>query len=151
MSEPWHRGLTEKQRRFCEAYAANGGNATDAARQAGYAKPVQQGPRLLGNVGVQQALEALRQETTSQAIADREERQAFWTSIMRGEPTRDGEAPQIKDRIKAAELLGKSQGDFIERRELTGSGGGAVQIEPGKGISALLAAAEQANVDEGDE
>jgi len=135
----WHEGLTEKQRRFCEAYTANGGNATDAARQAGYAKPRQQGPRLLENVGVVQALETLREETTNAAIATREERQAYWTSVMRGEPDSEGNRPTNSERLRASEILGKAQGDFLERREITGAKGGPVEVEPGQGLSALLA------------
>lgn len=45
-------GLTPKQQAFVEAYLAYGFNATEAARQAGYAKPGQQGHRLLKNVEI---------------------------------------------------------------------------------------------------
>lgn len=141
--ETWHQGLTEKQRKFCENYAANGGNATEAARQAGYSKPPQQGPRLLGNVGVCEALEKLREETTNAAIADREERQAFWSRVLRGEEFEaDGSPPAIKERLRAAELLGKSQADFVERREHTGKDGGPVQHEV-SGMASLVAANEE--------
>jgi len=131
----WHDGLTEGQRRFCEAFAATA-NATEAARRAGYANPDKQGPRLLENVGVTHALEALRQETTAAATADREERQAFWTSVMRGEPV-DGERPPLRDRLRASELLAKANGDFLERREVTGEA-----IQTGGGLSALLASVD---------
>lgn len=43
--------LNEKQRRFVEAYMQHG-NATQAARDAGYTHAKTQGPRLLDNVGV---------------------------------------------------------------------------------------------------
>jgi hypothetical protein len=59
-------------------------------------------------------LERLRESTTSQAIATREERQSFWTAMMRGE-----EPGEPKDRLKASELLGRSQGDFIDRVDAT--------------------------------
>lgn len=118
----WYEGLTERQRKFCEAYAANGGNATEAARSAGYKHQEVQGSRLLENVKVLSALEALRAETTSTAIATREERQSFWTTIMRS--TQE----QTKDRLKASELLGKSQIDFIERKEITGKEGEPIVI-----------------------
>lgn len=114
----WHEGLTERQRRFCEAYAANGGNATDAADRAGFKQPRQQGARQLTKVVILRALEALRQERTTTAIATREERQAFWTAMMRGE-----EPGEPKDRLKASELLGKSQADFLDRHEHTGKDG----------------------------
>jgi hypothetical protein len=46
-------------------------------------------------------------------VATREERQAFWTSVMRGE-----EGAEMSERLKASELLGKSQLDFKERVEV---------------------------------
>lgn len=114
MSEPWYAGLTtERQRKFCEAFSANGGNAFAAAREAGYAKPKQEGRRLLENAGIASAIEALRQATTNAAIATREERQAFWTEVMKS----TNEA--MRDRLKASDLLGRSQADFIERVEST--------------------------------
>lgn len=45
-------------------------------------------------------------------IATRLERQEFWTSVLRSEDE------SMKDRLKAAELLGKSEGDFLERIEM---------------------------------
>lgn len=116
--DPWWQGLTEKQRRFVEAFAANGGNGMDAARQAGYSRPKQEGARVLENAGIQAAIERLRLSQTNAAIATREERQAFWTALLRGE-----EPCEYRDRLKASELLGKCQGDFLERRELSWPGG----------------------------
>lgn len=106
----WWDGLTEKQRLFIEAYSSNGGNAMGAARQAGYARPQQQGAENMEKPGIKAALECLRRSQTSKAIATREERQSFWTAIMRGEEPCD-----YKERLKASELLGKCQGDFIDR------------------------------------
>jgi phage terminase small subunit len=74
---PWHEGLTELQRRFCEVYAANGGNAMAAASEAGYRKPRQQGSENLEKPGIIAALSRLREATTSAAIATREERQSL--------------------------------------------------------------------------
>jgi phage terminase small subunit len=52
-------GLTPKQARFVQEYLIDL-NATAAARRAGYSAKTaeQQGPRLLGNVGVARAIEA---------------------------------------------------------------------------------------------
>lgn len=113
MSE-WWQGLSERQRLFCEAFTANGGNATKAAKDAGYSSPNPEGTRLLANVSIRKALEQLRLATTTTSIATREERQAFWTAIMRGD-----EPGEMKDRLKASELLGRSQGDFLDRIEST--------------------------------
>lgn len=110
---PWYEGLTERQRLFCEAYAGNGGNADAAARKAGYKKPRPQGAQNLTKPSIKSALESLRLAQTSDAIATREERQAFWTAALR-DPDVDW-----RNRLKASELLGKSQADFIDRIETT--------------------------------
>ena len=111
----WHSGLTEKQRRFCEAYSGNGGNALAAARSAGYSNPDPEGARQIGKDRIRQALESLRLTTTDNAIATRQERQELWSSMML-----DDALPTMA-RLRASELLGKSQGDFIDRTEITGS------------------------------
>lgn len=107
--------MTEKQRRFVEAYMGTAaGNATEAARIAGYAGDdaalAVRGSECVRNRKVAAAL-AERQQG-SPAVATREERQAFWASVMRGET----DAPW-KERIKASELLGKTGGDFVDRHE----------------------------------
>ena len=115
--------LNERQRRFVEAYAASG-NATGAARAAGYKHPHAQGPRLLENVGVATALRELAEADRQAAIVDRQERHAWWSAIMRGQVEGpDGAPPTMAERLKASELLGKAQGDFVERREINGNAG----------------------------
>jgi phage terminase small subunit len=112
------RELTTRQRAFVEAYDGNG---TQAARVAGYsgsdntlsvtASELLRNPRIV---------EAIREREASRrphspvalVIATRQERQAFWTKVMN-----DGEA-ELSARLKASELLGKSEGDFLERLEV---------------------------------
>ena len=101
MAKDWHEGLSEKRRRFCEAYSANGGNALDAARKAGYAKPVPEGTRLLENAKIREALEMLRKSTTDAAILTREARQKLWSKIALDE------SEKIEARLRASELLGR--------------------------------------------
>lgn len=66
------------------------------------------------------------------AIANRHKRQEFWTKIMDGEigTQADGRPPHISDRIKASELLGKSEGDFIDRVENSGTNQSIIQVVP---------------------
>lgn len=129
--------LFPKQQAFVEAYAGNG---TDAARIAGYkgnsntlasvAKENLRKPHIWA------AIQAREQTRADSRIATREERQAFWSSVLRDDVTQeipDGDEvkivkdpQQMKDRLKAAELLGKSEGDFIDRTELSGPEGGAI-------------------------
>jgi len=98
--------LTQKQQAFIECYS---GNATEAAKLAGYSEATaySQGQRLLKQPEIAEAIRAREQERQAANIADREQRFAFWTAVMRdnNESTRD--------RLKASELLAKAQGDFL--------------------------------------
>ena len=107
--------LSEKERRFVEAYMGEAvGNASEAARIAGYSSPGTLGHRLLKKVQVQEAL--ARRQAADPLIATREERQKFWSDVFRGNlPEFD-----TKDRLKASELLGKCGGDFLDRIEHSG-------------------------------
>lgn len=61
--------LTGKQRLWFESYMTHG-NATQAARDAGYSNPDKSGPRLLKNPRIQDAIEdALRQKVMSREEA----------------------------------------------------------------------------------
>ena len=98
------REFTTKQQRLIDCYA---GNIKEAAEKAGLSYDYAR--RLVTKSHI---LEAIRNrqdtEVRPKNIADRQERQAFWTRIMRdgGEDTRD--------RLKASDLLGKSEADFTE-------------------------------------
>jgi len=111
--------LTEKQRKFVEAFMGPAkGNATEAARIAGYsgsdATLRNAGSRLLTNANISEAIKE-RQESDP-LVADREERQRFWSEVMRNDQA------DMKDRLKASEILGKSQADFTERIDHTTGG-----------------------------
>lgn len=113
--------LTERQRRFVEAYVGKAeGNATEAARLAGYsgddAQLAVRGSEAVRNRNVAEAIEAARKSRTRRAILTREQRQELLTEFAN-----DVQA-ETKDRIKAIEVLGKMQGDFIERREVEHKG-----------------------------
>ena len=108
--------LNARQRAFVEAYC---GNATEAALEAGYSKRTARsiGQALLTKIDIQDALKEREDKRLASLIATREERQRFWTTLMRDEDRKE------VDRLKASELLAKSEGDFLERRELTGPNG----------------------------
>ena len=114
-AEPAHE--RESVRLFVEHYMANGGNAAAAYRathpncrsvNAAYAAS----SRLLRSVKVKQMLEARR--STDGHIMTREERQQFWSDIARGVYPEAG----LRERRRASETLGKSQGDFVEQHEI---------------------------------
>ena len=119
--------LSEKQLKFCEVYAANGGNATAASRDAGYKQPNVQGAQNLAKLGIQEYIKELTEKIKSARVATARERQEFWTEVMRGKAETftddDGNVicgTKMADRIKASELLGKSQMDFIEVVKIDG-------------------------------
>jgi hypothetical protein len=122
---PRRASLTEQMAKFAAAYVQNGGNLLQAARAAGYAgddKNCQKhGKRLAEKPHVRAEIERL---TTGVGIATKDDRQRWWTAIMNGVPMPqlvDGEvirAPfAAKDRLRASELLGKSQLDFLDGRK----------------------------------
>jgi len=113
------RGLTPKQAAFVDAYK---GNATEAALAAGYSAHT---AAFIGaeNLKKPQILECIknRQDSESRSrIATRHERQAFWTEVMQNANE------EMSARLRASELLGKSECDFIERHEMTGANGAAL-------------------------
>ena len=104
--------LTPKQRKFVEAYM---GNATEAARLAGYSGDENalgvMGNKLLRIVKITEEIRKRETKETSKLIATREDRQKFWTETMYS-PEFD-----LAYRLKASELLGRSQADFKDKVE----------------------------------
>ena len=113
--------LTLKQQRFADEYIICG-NATEAAIKAGYAKRSAQqvGSENLLKPVIKSYIDKRLEELKSEKVADQQEVLEFLTSVMRGEKTEQtlcsiGELGQevididvgAKDRIKAAELIGK--------------------------------------------
>lgn len=104
--------LTTKQKMFVELYSGNG---TEAARQAGYsgnnATLAQIASENLKNPVIRDSINLRMDEKVVGIVADRTERMLFWTSIMKGNDF------EIRDRLKASELLAKVDGDFLDRKE----------------------------------
>lgn len=103
--------LTFKQIKFVEAYAGNG---KEAAITAGYT-PTHADKQANKLLKMPEVIEAIRAEgayASHLRIATRQQRQAFWTTVM------DDPSEKMLIRLKASELLGRSFGDFVERHEL---------------------------------
>jgi len=111
---------TIKQARFIEVFDGNG---TDAARTAEYSHPRQAAARLMKNPKVIAAIRGREKKRFGRRIADRKERQTFWTKVMHNPKE------TMKNRLKAAELLGKSQADFAERHILDAERGVHFKID----------------------
>lgn len=127
--------LPAKRRAFVLAYVGEAkGVAVEAARIAGYAYPDPEGARLLGDARVALVVDLLRAPREERAIATMEQLRELWTgwALEGAMETRLGNGEPVvvpleaKDRIKAGELLAKSLGGFVERKELSGPGGGPI-------------------------
>lgn len=127
--------MTAKQMRFCDEYLIDL-NATQAAIRAGYSKKTARkiGQENLTKRDIRQYIDARMAEKESELIADQDEVLSYLTSVMRGESrssvvvveslgdfmsgAREMEkAPDEKERLKAAELLGKRYGLYTDRVE----------------------------------
>lgn len=121
--------LTNKQQAFINYYLGESKmNATDAARRAGYKHPKVQGAQNLSKLN--QEIAERMEQMKKDSIATQEELLQFMTAVTRGEETEKlvtnagniVEVPvSIKDRIKTAELLGKSYGMFTDKKEINAS------------------------------
>lgn len=128
--------MNKKQQRFAEEYLIDT-NATQAAIRAGYSEKTaySQGQRLLKHVEVKKYIEQKLKDLHENSIADAAEVMKYLTSVMRGESSSevvvvegcgDGyseartidKAPDEKEKLKAAELLGKRFGIFTDKVNL---------------------------------
>lgn len=128
--------MTDKQKRFCEEYLVDC-NAKQAAIRAGYSA------RTAYSIGdenlkkpelrayIKERMDAMEEEASASA----KEVVEYLTSVMRGEEKNrvlrsvgGGEQEVIeidvpaKDRIRAAELIGKRYGLFRDNVDINGSG-----------------------------
>ena len=105
--------LTHKQQLFVDYYE---GNATEAAIKAGYSK---KSAPIIGHENLRKPniIEALKAREHNSAvytghIQSRQERQLFWSDTIIDKNI------DISARLKASELLGRSEADFIDTTRL---------------------------------
>lgn len=115
--------LTDQKKKFAEFYLQNC-NATQSAKLAGYSEKTaySQGQRLLKDVEVKKIIDSTNEKASNKRIADIVERKELLTSFMRNQEDTDD-----KGRLKALEILGKMEGDFTEKIEITGSLAGIIK------------------------
>lgn len=125
--------MTEKQKLFCDEYLIDL-NATQAAIRAGYSEKYAHTnvSKLLQNTTIKEYIENRIAEKEDKLIAKQNEVLKYLTSVMRGESKSEivvvenigdfiseartmEKAPDEKERLKAAELLGKAHMMFSER------------------------------------
>ena len=127
--------MTAKQKRFCDEYLIDL-NATQAAIRAGYSERTAQaiGAENLTKPLLKEYIAERMAEKESELIADQDEVLRYLTSVLRGksrssvvvvenigdycsEAREIEKAPDEKERLKAAELLGKRYGLYTDRME----------------------------------
>ena len=140
--------MTDKQRKFCDEYLIDC-NATQAAIRAGYSERTaekasdwinaagQEKPSSKYNEEMRRYIDKRLDELHNEKTADAQEILEYLTSVMRGqsqsevvvveslgdytsEARRMEKGPDEKERLKAAELLGKRYGLFTDKVELNG-------------------------------
>lgn len=130
--------MTDKQQKFCEEYLIDC-NATRAYKAA-YPSVVKDetarvnASRLLTNANVRRYLDERLTQLSEQRIAKAEEILSYLTEVMRGKTMAsvlalcgDGcqeiveKPPDMRERLKAAELLGKRYGLFTDKMDVGGT------------------------------
>lgn len=112
--------LSPEQKAFADYYIETG-NATEAARRAGYKKPNVQGSQNLEKLSIKSYIEERIKATDEARIAKGNEVLEYLTKVMRGEEKDQfGLDATISDRTKAAELLGKRYRLFTDKMEVAG-------------------------------
>lgn len=119
-------GLNVKQRRFCEEYLVDY-NASAAIVRAGYTckYPARQGYQLLQNPAIRACIDALTLQKADQSIVkpeyvinkivktiEKAEQQSNHNAVLRG-----------------CELMARHLGMFIERQEISGPNGNAIELK----------------------
>lgn len=130
--------MTDKQRKFCDEYLIDC-NATRAYKVAYPNIKSEDAARacaskLLTKANIKAYIDARLEEMSSAKVASAEEVMKYLTSVMRGEHTEQiplliGEGIQkladkdigAKERLKAAELIGKRYGLFSDKVNLEGT------------------------------
>lgn len=104
--------MNVRQQKFCDYYLQSG-NATDAAIKAGYSEKTARaiGAENLTKLDIQKYLAEHEKKAHKERIATAEEILEFLSDTMRDNET------ERKDRLKAAELLGKRYVLFTDRLE----------------------------------
>lgn len=109
--------LTPKQQAFADYYIQTG-NATESAIKAGYSQKTakETGYENLTKPHLQQYIEKKQKELESSRMADMTEVREFWTEVMRDIDS------ELKDRLKASEMIAKTSGAFLNKVEMQTTG-----------------------------
>lgn len=129
-------GLTDKQKRFCDEYLVDL-NGTQAAIRAGYSprSARQIADKNMSNGDIRKYIDERMQKKEKELIADQDEVLKYLTNVLRGKSQSEivvvenigdftsearliQKAPDEKERLKAAELLGKRYNLFSDKMKV---------------------------------
>lgn len=113
--------MTERQKRFCEYYIQSG-NATDAARKAGYSDKtaVKIGSENLTKPEISQYIAKRIGNQDKELVADADEVLKFYSAVMRGEvKDQFGLDASLSDRLKAGDSLMKRYAAAMDKKKDT--------------------------------
>lgn len=136
--------LTPKQKAFCQYYIETL-NATESAIRAGYSEHTACaiGTENLRKPNIRLYIDEALKQKDNERIASADEVLSFLTAVQRGEVTEQAplilgrefkvidKEPSIKDRTRAAELLGKRYALFTEKVDLSGDIGLHINVDYG--------------------
>ncbi|MBC2910277.1 terminase small subunit [Staphylococcus hominis] len=126
------KSLTLKQKQFADEYIRTG-NAYQSAINVGYSEKYAKARshKMLENVGINQYIDENLEIIQKESIAEADEIMRYLTRVLRGEEKEEilvyvGDGmqeiqtikPSAKDRIKAAELLGKRYRLWTDKQEV---------------------------------
>lgn len=126
------KSLTLKQKQFADEYIRTG-NAYQSAVNVGYSEKYAKARshKMLENVGINQYIDENLEIIQKESIAEADEIMRYLTRVLRGEEKEEilvyvGDGmqeiqtiqPSAKDRIKAAELLGKRYRMWTDKHEV---------------------------------
>lgn len=129
--------ITE-QRKLFNTYRAAGNSDYKSAELAGFKHPRIVATKIANNAEVRAHFDELTKDIKNERIATATERQEFWTAVYKGDksvcdPVLDNNGDPVPDfinggfkvyplkmvdRLKASDLLGKAQQDFVERTQI---------------------------------
>lgn len=127
--------MTKKQKRFCDEYLVDC-NVTQAAIRAGYSRKTASsiGSNNLKKQELREYIDKQLEQIHNDNIADAQEVMSYLSSVMRGEHKEQilrlvGDGVQqiadigvsARERLKAAELIGKRYGLFKENIDVAGA------------------------------
>ena len=106
------KGLNKNEIEFCRL-KVEGKTDLQAAKGAGYSE--QYGKNLIKKEYIQKEIKKLLEEKRKEEIADDTDILQFLTSVMKGDAYKEKNDAVMKDRMRAAELLGKRQNVFEQK------------------------------------